>query len=123
MSENNLIPRTFGFAVSVGNLVAQLPNNLLNRHYFSQIIRCSASVGANYRASQRAKSTEDFIYKLKIVEEEADETLYFLELLLEFNPNHKKDIVLLIGECIEIIKIVVASINTTRRKLNNEKKT
>ena len=53
--------------------------------YVNQLIRCSSSVGANYRASQRAKSTADFINKLKIVEEEADESHYFLELLLDIS--------------------------------------
>jgi four helix bundle protein len=121
MPEKNLVNRTFDFAVAVGKLVTQLPYDLLNRQYFAQIIRSSASVGANYRASQRAKSSQDFINKLKIVEEEADETLYFLQLILEFNPTCKKDIVLLIDECVEIVKIVVASINTTRRRLINKK--
>jgi four helix bundle protein len=121
MHEKSLITRTFELAVLVGKLISGLPYNIINRHYFGQIIRSSASVGANYRASQRAKSAEDFIYKLKIVEEEADETLYFLELLLEFNSDQRKEIVLIIEECTEIIKIIVASINTTRKRLNNEK--
>lgn len=49
--------------------------------YCNQLIRCSSFVGANFRATCRAKSTDDFINKLKIVEEEADESVYFLELL------------------------------------------
>src|SRR5262245_14741645 len=122
MSELNLISRTFSFAVSVGKLIAQLPYDTTNRHYFAQLIRSSASVGANYRASQRAKSSRDFINKLKIVEEEADESLYVLELILEFNPTHKKDIGLLSNESVEILKIVVASIKTARDKQKNKKK-
>ncbi len=121
MPDKDLKKRTFNFAVSVGRLIILLPNNLLNRHYFSQVVRSSASVGANYRASQRAKSGKDFINKLKIVEEEADETVYFLQLILVFNPDHKNEIVPLTDEGVEIIKIVVTSINNTRIRLKNGK--
>jgi len=88
MPDINLKKRTFDFAVSIGKLILALPYNSVNRHYFAQIVRCSSSVGANFRAAQRAKSDNDFINKLKIVEEEADESLYFLDLLLAFNPDH-----------------------------------
>jgi four helix bundle protein len=122
MPAQNLIMRTFDFAVSVGKLIAQMPNNMQNRMYFAQLIRSSASVGANYRASQRARSCGDFINKLKIVEEEADESSYFLELILVFNPSHKEEIVLLINECGEILRIVVASIKTARENQRKKKK-
>jgi four helix bundle protein len=72
--------RTFQFAVSVGKLILDLPYNVVNKEYFCQLVRCSSSIGANYRAARRAKSDADFINKLKIVEEEADEPVYFLEL-------------------------------------------
>ena len=114
MSDKNLKTRTFKFAVAVGKLVTALPFNGINRVYFNQLIKSSSSVGANYRASQRAKSTNDFINKLKIAEEEADESVYFLELLLEFNPDHSNNISLLVREGTEILKIIVASINTSR---------
>lgn len=70
--------RTFEFAVNVGRLILQLPYSVVNKEYFSQLVRCSSSVGANYRAAKRAKSDADFINKLKIVEEECDEAIYFL---------------------------------------------
>ncbi len=72
--------RTKQFAIDCWNLCAIF---LVNREYntfCNQLIRCSSSVGANYRAATRAKSGADFINKLKIVEEEADESMYFLEL-------------------------------------------
>ena len=72
---------TFDFAVAIAKLIDLLPYTISNKAYFNQIVRSSSSVGANYRSSQRAKSTKDFLNKLKIVEEEADETIYFLELL------------------------------------------
>src|SRR5205085_4083551 len=76
MYTNDLKSRTFYFAVNVAKLAAALPNSTINRAYSGQIVRCSASVGANYRAALRAKSNADFINKLKIVEEESDETVY-----------------------------------------------
>lgn len=87
-----LLRRTKGFSIAVARLTVDLPYNLINKNYSNQIIRSSSSTGANYRAACRAKSTADFINKLKIVEEEADETLYFLELLVEFNSGLKERI-------------------------------
>lgn len=78
------------------------------------MIRCSSSVGANYRASKRAKSTADFINKLIIVEEEADESCFFIEVILEINKSQdlKIEIVKLLKESNEILAIVVASIGS-----------
>ena len=110
--------RTFQFAVAVGRLILDLPYNAVNKEYFGQIIRSSSSVGANYRAARRAKSDADFINKLKISEEEADESVYFLELLRAFNTPFQDRITGLINEGLEILKIIVASITTTRARLN-----
>lgn len=122
MAIQDLKQRTFLFAVAVGNLVKELPYNAVNREYFHQIIRSSASVGANYRAARRAKSDADFLNKLKNVEEQADESVYFLQLLLVVNPDHEQIITLLINEGTEILKIIVASIVTARTKINQLKK-
>jgi four helix bundle protein len=82
-----------------------------------QLVRSSSSVGANYRAARRAKSDADFLNKLKICEEEADESIYFLELLKVFNPGVAENIDRLAKEATELLKILVASIITTREKL------
>lgn len=119
-SMQDLKERTFQFAVSVGRLILDLPFNAVNKEYFSQLVRSSSSVGANYRAARRGKSDADFINKLKIVEEEADESVYFLELLREFNPSFRERIPELINEGLEILKIIVASIKTTRARLNKK---
>lgn len=116
----DLKERTYQFAVSVGQLILELPQNTVNRAYVNQLFRSSSSIGANYRAAQRAKSDADFINKLKIVEEEADETVYFLELLREFNPVYGERLTNLINEGVEILKIIVTSINTTRKRINAE---
>ena len=84
-----------------------------------KLIRSSSSVGANYRAAQRGKSTADFINKLKIVEEEADESMYFLELLIEVMDSNQEELKILHKEANEIVSIVVASINTARKNQNH----
>ena len=72
-------------------------------------------MGANYRASRRAKSNADFINKLKIVEEELDESLFFLELLEVFNESFKSDITSLHAKGETLLKIIVASIVSSRK--------
>jgi four helix bundle protein len=84
--------------------------------FSKQLIRCSSSVGANYRAACRAKSLADFINKLKIVEEEADESIYFMELIEELDTSRKEKLMLLKKEAHELLSIIVASINTARNK-------
>ena len=84
------------------------------------MVKSSSSIGANYRAAKRAKSDADFINKLKISEEEADESVYFLELLREFNPAFQDRITTLVNEGTEILKIIVCSITTTRARINKE---
>ena len=88
---------------------------IINKTYKNQIVRSSSSVGANYRASRRAKSTADFINKLKIVEEELDESLFFLELLEVFNPKEKEEINIIYNEGETLLKIIVASIISSRK--------
>ncbi|WP_242670073.1 four helix bundle protein [Gramella sp. KN1008] len=80
----DLKERTKRFIIECWNFCAKIPHSREYNAYANQLIRSSSSVGANYRAAQRAKSDADFINKLKIVEEEADESMYFLELLIEF---------------------------------------
>lgn len=77
MDSEEMKSRTKLFAINVALLTQKLPESQINRPYINQIIRSSSSVGANYRASRRAKSNADFINKLKIVEEELDESLFF----------------------------------------------
>lgn len=113
----DLKSRLFRFALEVGKLYDELPSNTRNNAYLNQLIRCSSSVGANYRAALRAKSAADFLNKLKIVEEEADESIYFLELLCPFNQPAALQLSSLVTEGTEILKIIVASIKTTRTNM------
>lgn len=83
--KEELLHRTKKFAIDGWKLCQTLPNEFLD--YKKQLVRSSSSVGANYRAACRAKSTNDFINKLKIVEEELDESLFFIELILICLPK------------------------------------
>src|SRR5689334_19678725 len=83
MDNANLRNRTKQFALRIIRLVESLPPQRAAEIIGRQLIRCGTSVGANYRAACRAKSSADFIAKMTIVEEEADECLYWLELLEE----------------------------------------
>lgn len=85
-----------------------------------QLLRSATSVGANYRAVCRAKSRPDFIAKLGIVEEECDESIYWIEMLVE--TNHVKPVLVsdLMKEAEEILAIVVASAKTARMRNNSQ---
>jgi four helix bundle protein len=118
--KNELIERTKRFTISCWNFCFKVPKSREYNAFVNQLIRSSSSVGANYRASQRAKSTADFINKLKIVEEEADESVYWLEIFEEILPKNSEEIQTLIKEGKELLAISVASINTAKR--NQQKK-
>ena len=116
--KNELINRTKRFALDCWNFCFKVPKSREYNAFVNQLIRSSSSVGANYRASQRAKSTADFINKLKIVEEEVDESVYWLEIFEEILPKHTEEITKLKREGLELLAITVASINTTKRNQN-----
>ena len=108
--------RMLRFAVDTGKLCMRFPISREYNAYCNQLIRCSSSVGANYRAACRGKSNKDFINKLKIVEEEADESMYFLKI----SDSHHDEIDRLLKEVNELLSITVASINTVRKRLNSK---
>mgnify|MGYP000981531203 FL=1 len=118
--KNEIINRTKGFAIDCWKFCEKVPKSREYNAFVNQLIRSSSSVGANYRASQRAKSTADFINKLKIVEEEVDESVYWLEIFEEVLPIFFNEIDILKKEGNELLAITVASINTAKR--NNKVK-
>ncbi len=118
MTEKDLKAKTKAIAIAVANLTLKFESNKINNVYIGQIIRSSASIGANYRAACRAKSTKDLVYKLQVVEEETDETLYFLELLADFNEKLKAEMRTIYKDTETILKIIVTSIKTSMRKLS-----
>ncbi len=114
MSEYPLRDRSKGLALRIISLVNAMPQNDVGRVIGRQLLRSGTSVGANYRSSTRAKSRADMINKLKIVEEEADETLYWLELLVDGNILPESRLRPLMSEIEEILAMTVASIKTMR---------
>ncbi len=116
MDEKTFKSRTKKLAVAIIKQVDKLPRSLAADVIAKQIIRSGTSVGANYRAACRAKSTPDMINKLKIVEEESDETEYWLELLTEAGLVSQDQISGIYKETDEILSMTIASIKTLRTR-------
>src|SRR5437763_13184607 len=114
MGGDALRQRTKAYALRVIKPVDALPNNPTTNVIGKQLLRCATSVGANYRAASRAKSPADFIAKMGIVEEEADECLYWLELLLRTRLVAPERTAPLQTEGRELLAMTVASIKTAR---------
>jgi len=108
--------RTKQFALRIIQLVQSLPKNPTAAVIGRQLLRSGTSVGANYRSACRARSTADFISKMGIVEEEADESLFWMELLVENNLMSKEKLELLMQEADEILAITVSSIKTAKSR-------
>ena len=121
MNEQQMKTRTKEFAKQIIKLCRDLPNNREGRLIGNQIFRSGTSVAANYRAACRARSIADFISKLAIVEEEADETLFWLELIKEMKILDNDFIDSLMKENDEIIAIIVSSIKTSRKRKDESK--
>lgn len=115
MDEIEMKARTKSFALRVIRLIEALPKTRTADVPGKQFLRSATSIGANYRASRRAKSTADFISKLGAVEEEADESGYWLELLAEAGVIKSARLSGLIKECDEITAIPVATIKSAKR--------
>jgi len=115
VNEAQMKKRTKDFAKEIINLCRKLPNNREDRLIGDQVFRSETSVASNYRAACRARSTAEFISKLSIVEEEADETLFWLEIIDEMKIFKNVALDTLMKENDEIIAIIVASIKTARK--------
>lgn len=116
MDFDDLKSRTKRFALRVIKLVESLPKTQTAKVIGNQLLRCATSVGANYRAACRAKSNADFIAKMGIVEEEADESAYWIEMLIETNLVKQNLVADLLDEAEQLTKFFVSSINTARGK-------
>ncbi len=112
----NLKERTKQFALRIIEFVERLPKTNTTRVIGGQLLKSGTSVGANDRASCRARSTADFIAKMGIVEEEADECLYWMELLLAAGIATFEEASPLMDEGNQLLSITVSSIKTVRRR-------
>jgi len=109
MTEKELLQRTKNFALRVIKLVNALPNNTAGKTIGNQLIRSGTSVAANYRAACRGRSKAEFIAKLGTVEEEADESCLWMELIIESELMEEKLVESLLKEANEITAIMAAS--------------
>jgi four helix bundle protein len=108
--------RTRRFALRAIHLVSALPSGLTPNVVGRQLLRSGCSVGANYRAACRARSKRDFISKLAIVEEELDESLYWMELLRDTEIVSREELQPVMAEATELLSIIVASVRTAKRR-------
>lgn len=114
MDKVELKNRTKAFSVRVLKMVDSLPKSVSGYELAKQVVRSGCSVGANYRAAIRAKSKADFNNKINIVLEEADETLFWMELIAEAGLLKANKLNLLMQETEELIRIFAATLKTAR---------
>ena len=115
MNKEDFKLKTKKFSLQIIRFVESLPRNQTAYVLAKQLLRSGTSVGANYRAACRARSTAEFIAKMGIVEEEADESMYWMELLVEAEVIKNVGIKHLMVEANEIVAMTVASIRTSKR--------
>lgn len=115
MNKKELQDRLKLYAISIVKFSEELPDKSGFRTIKNQIVRCGPSSAANYRAACRAKSTADYIHKMQIVEEELDETMFWLEFTVGLSEDYRLPIKPLWKEGDELLSIIVSSIVTTKR--------
>jgi len=121
MTENELKQRTKTFALRVLKLIDSLPETRSGRVLANQLGRSGTSVGANYRAACRSRSTAEMISKLAVVEEEADESAFWMELVAEHGLVAAAKVASLHKEAGELTAIMVASRRTLSKRSHNSK--
>ena len=120
MDKNDLQERMINFAVRIIKMVDSMPNSISGMAIARQIVRSGTSPSANYRAACIAKSDKDFVNKLKIVEEELDETSHWLTLIMRSEMMKPSRIQPLHQECCELLSIIVKSIVTAKNRMKTE---
>jgi four helix bundle protein len=120
MTRKELQDRTRKFHIEVIKLCERFPGNAAGFETAKQLIRAAGSVGANYRASARAKSQDDFLYKIELVLEESDESHYWLEVARDATLAEGIDLDSLIKEANELTAIFAATDKTNKAKRNKK---
>ena len=119
MDKEEMKKRHKAFAIRIVRMVDAMPNTIASSAIARQVIRSGTSPSANYRAACLAKSDKDFINKLKMVEEELDETLHWLDLIVDCQILPEERMKEIIHECSELLSITVAAIVSMKKTLNN----
>jgi len=122
MSKDELKKRTKQFALRIIKVVDASPKTTSGFVIGKQIVKAGTSVAANYRATCRARSDPDFLSKITVVEEEADESLFWLEMIVESGMLPKKKLGDLIKEADELTAIFTATGKSMKAKINRDKK-
>ena len=120
MTREEMKSRLRSFAIRIVKMVDNMPNTISANAIAKQIIRSGTSPSANYRAACVGKSDKDFLNKLRMCEEELDETAHWLDLIIACDIMPKERMLDLYNENLELVKIIVASIKTMRTKIENE---
>ena len=120
MNSSQLKNRTKKYSITILDLVEKLPNTISGRAVSNQIVRSGTFVGANYRAVCRARSDREFISKLSIVIEESDETLFWLEIILEKGWLNNSQIDFIWKEGNELTAIFVSTMKTIKERVNTQ---
>lgn len=118
MTTDEMKLRTKKFSLMIIDLAERMPNTNVIRSITNQIVRSGTSVGANYRAVCRARSDKEFIAKMNIVLEEADETLFWLEIIIEKNWIDRSQLETIWKEANELTAIFVSSLKTVNNRIN-----
>lgn len=120
MTTNELKQRTKKFSLMVIDLVEKLPNLISTKVVANQLVRSGTSVGANYRAVCRARSDREFVSKMNIVLEEADETLFWIEIIIEKQWFDKSELDSIWKEGNELTAIFVSTLKTVNNRINQK---
>jgi len=120
MTKDDLRERMTVFAVRIIKMVDAMPSSVAGQAIARQIIRSGTSPSANYRAACLAKSDKDFINKLKMVEEELDETCHWLEIIMRSEMVKESRMKPLHQECCELLNIIAKSIVTTKTRMTSD---
>jgi four helix bundle protein len=115
MTERELLERTKQFALRIFKLFGALPQTIQGRAVAAQLIRSGTSVAANYRAACRARSKPEFVANLGVVEEEADESAFWLELIIETELLSARKVEPLLAEAGEIVAMMASSRKTAAK--------
>lgn len=121
MTEAELKSRTKKFAVDIFKFIEELPTIKSTNIIANQLGRCASSIGANYRAACRARSHKEFISKIGIVEEESDESVFWIELLIETNKTINARAQVLLQEAKELTAIFTVTHKTAKRNAQASK--
>jgi four helix bundle protein len=120
MDSIELKKRTQEFGVAVIKMVDSLPNNKIGDIVGKQLLRSATSVGANYRSACKARSKADFISRIMIVEEEADESLYWMEIIRELKLLPEKQLTPLLSEANELTATFASTAITAKTNLKKQ---